>query len=99
MSMSLSWLVLVIAIALTITPTLMVVRWSGTRRVLFLVGGARPPWWATTLSFIGIPLLFLGARGVGGGANPWPYLLGAVGISLLVQLGLILRYSRYAKSP
>ncbi len=51
-------------------------------------------------SFVrGIPLLFLGARGVGGSANPWPYLLGAVGISLLVQLGLILRQNRYAESP
>ena len=99
MSMSLSWLVLVIAIALTITPTLMVVRWSGTRRVLFLVGGARPPWWATTLSFVGLPLIFVEARGVAGSANPWPYLLGAVGISLLVQLGLILRHNRYAKLP
>ncbi len=60
MSASLSWLVLVIAIPLTITPTLMVVRRSGSRRVPFLVGGARPPWWATTLSFVGIPLFFFG---------------------------------------
>lgn len=99
MSTSLWWLVLAIAILLTITPTLMVIRQSGTGRVPFFVGGPRPPWWATALSFVGMPLLFLGARGVGGVANPWPYLLGAVGISLLVQLGLVLRHNRYAKSP
>jgi hypothetical protein len=99
MSTSLWWLVLAIAILLTITPTLTVVRRSGTGHVPFFVGGARPPWWATTPSFVGIPLLFHGARGVGGGANPWPYLLGAVGISLLGQLGLILRHNRHAESP
>jgi phosphatidylglycerophosphate synthase len=100
MSQVLWWLALAAAVLLTITPLLMVIRRAGSRRVPRLGASAvRPPWWASTLSFVGIPLLFLGARGTAGSANPWPYLFGAAGVSLLVQLGLILRHNRQAQSP
>ncbi|HLK94791.1 MAG TPA: hypothetical protein VK365_03540 [Nocardioidaceae bacterium] len=50
------------------------------------------------LSLVGIPLLFLGARGLGGDASPLPYFLGAAGVSLLIQVALTLRHNRRAEA-
>lgn len=89
------WLALVVATLFTVMPSLMVVMRAGTRRVPLLgVTPVRPPWWATVLSLVGIPLLFLGARGLGGDASPLPYLLGAAGVSLVIQVALTLRHNR-----
>jgi hypothetical protein len=47
---------------------------------------------------VGIPLLFLGARGLGGDASPLPYFLGAAGVFLLIQVALTLRHNRRAEA-
>lgn len=99
MGRSLWWLALVVATPCTVTPSLMVIVRAGTRRVPLLgVTPVRPPGWATVLSLVGIPLLFLGARGLGGDASPLPYFLGAAGVSLLIQVALTLRHNRRAEA-
>ena len=93
------WLALVVATLCTITPALMATVRAGTRRVPLLgVTPVRPPWWATVLSLVGIPLLVLGARGLGGDASPLPYFLGAAGVSLVVPVALTVRHNRRAEA-
>jgi hypothetical protein len=99
--MLLGWLSLVAGLLLTITPTLVVIRRSGNRRVP--LSGPRagsPPRWAFALSLVvGVPLLILGARGVAGSTESWPYALGAVGLAALIQLALLMQHNRRAETP
>jgi hypothetical protein len=102
MSTLLSWPALVLAVLLAVTPLLLVIRRSHDRRIALLGAGAnaaRPPMWAVAASFVSIPLLFLGARGLAGSADPWLYVLGAAGVILLIQFGLVRRHDKQARSP
>jgi hypothetical protein len=93
------WLALIAAILLLAAPAAGVIRRAGARELpLFSWSRAvRPPWWTYAFSILGIPLLFVAARGLGDGeAGPWGYLFGGAVGALLLQAALIHGHNRRA---